>query len=184
MKFEIPYYQDYISEQLAEFLLKEATPVNGVPDLLEVGSSGGLESQAAMRFLTDLYADLEVDLKKVLKQRTTDRKFIDERVKACFEFNTNFHRDFLDPEYKTILGLEDASGRVVIGPHSAEYCEPRADKPIAAIPDFLKGPHVTLFGPPGSAKMAINAMNTYHRKLKDEPAIVAELLKTSSSVPK
>lgn len=184
MKFKIPYYQDYISEQLAEFLLKTATPVAGVPDLLEVGSGGGLESQAAMRFLAELYADLEVDLKKVLRQRTVDRKFIDERVKACFEFNTNFHRDFLDPEYKTILGLEDASGRIVIGPHSAEYCEPRTDKPIAPIPQFLKGPHVTLFGPPGSAKMAINAMNTYHRKLQHEPAIVSELLKTSDSVPK
>lgn len=184
MKFEIPYYQDYISEQLAEFLLKEATPVEGVPDLLEVGSGGGLETRAAMRFLTELYTDLEADLKKVLKQRVADRKFIDERVKACFEFNTDLKRDFLDPEYKTILGLEDASGRVVVGPHSNEYCEARADKPIAAIPEFLKGPHVTLFGPPGSAKMAINAMNTYHRKLKDEPAIVGELLKTSTSAPK
>ena len=184
MKFEIPYYQDYISEQLAEFLLKEATPVAGVPDLLEVGSGGGLESRAAMHFLTDLYTDLEPDLKKVLKQRTVDRKFLDERVKACFEFNINFERDFLDPEYKTVIGLQDNTGRIVIGPHSAEYCEARADKPIAAIPEFLKGPHVTLFGPPGSAKMAINAMNTYHRKLKDEPPIVGELLQTSSSAPK
>lgn len=184
MKFDIPYYQDYISEQLAEFLLKDATPVAGVPHLLEVGVGGGLESQAAMHFLAELYADLEADLKKVLRQRTVDRKFIDERVKACFEYNTNFKRDFLDPEYKTILGLPDNTGRVVIGPLTAEYCEPRVDKPITAIPEFLKGPHVTLFGPPGTAKMAINAMNTYHRKLKDEPPIVDDLLKTSTGTPK
>lgn len=184
MKFEIPYYQDYISEDLAKFLLKDATPVAGVPNLFEVGMGGGLETTAAMHFLSELYSDLEPELKKVLHQRIADRKFIDERVKACFEFNTNLKRDFLDPEYKTILGLEDASGRIVIGPHSNEYCESRFDKPIARIPEFLRGPHVTLFGPPGSAKMAINAMNTYHRKLKDEPDVVAKLLSTNESVPK
>ena len=184
MKFEIPYYQDYISEPLADFLLQEAKPVLGVPDLLEVGTGGGLESQAALHFLAELYTDLKGELKKVLQQRAADRKFIDERVLACFEFNQNLKRDFLDPEYKTILGLEDASGRIVIGPLSAEYCKTRASRPIAPIPEFLKGPHITLFGPPGSAKMAINAMNTYHRKLKDEPAIVSELLRTNESVPK
>lgn len=184
MKFEIPYYHDYISEELADFLLKEAKPVLGVPDLLEVGQGGGLETTEAMHFLCELYRDLEPELKKVLQQRIADRKFIDERVKACFEFNQSLHRDFLDPEYKTILGLEDASGRIVIGPHTNEYCESRSDKPIAPIPEFLRGPHVTLFGPPGSAKMAINAMNTYHRKLKDESSVVEKLLSTHESVPK
>ncbi len=184
MKFEIPYYQEYISEELADYLLKEAIAVDGVDDLLQVGKNAGLETSEALHFLADLYRDLEGDLKKVLNQRIIDRKFIDERVKACFEYNENMQRDFLDPEYKTVIGLEDANGRIVIGPHSSEYCEVRPDKPIAPIPDFLSGPHVTLFGPPGSAKMAINAMNTYHRRLKDEPGIVAELLRTSDSVPK
>ena len=184
MKFEIPYYQDYISEGLADYLLKDAIPVDGVTDLLQVGNSGGLETSQALHFLADLYRDLEADLKKVLTQRVNDRKFIDERVKACFEFNEKMKRDFLDPEYKTVIGLADASGRIVIGPHSNEYCESRPDKPIAPIPNFLKGSHVTLFGPPDSAKIAINAMNAYHRRLKDEPGIVAVLLKTHNSVPK
>ena len=184
MKFEIPYYHDYISEELADFLFAESKPVEGVPDLIQVGTGGGLETTESLLFLRELYRDLEPELKKVLHQRMADRKFVDERVKACFEFNQSLHRDFLDPEYRTIIGLEDASGRIVIGPHSNEYCESRSDKPIAEVPDFLKGPHVTLFGPPGSAKMAINAMNTYHRKLKDEPSVIAELLRTHESVPK
>ncbi|MEK6628063.1 MAG: serine hydrolase [Bdellovibrionota bacterium] len=184
MSFEIAYYHDYISEELATYLLNEALPVTGVSNLLEVGRGGGLETTEALVFLCELYQELEPALKKVLSQRIIDRKFIDERVKACFGLNQSLHFDFLDPEYKTIIGLEDASGRIVIGPHSKEYCESLTNKPIAAIPEFLKGPHVTLFGPPGSAKMAINAMNTYHRKLKGEPEVVAKLLSTHASNPK
>lgn len=188
MKFEIPYYHDYISEKLADYLLSQAKPIRGLPDLVEVGEvdvPGTLESPEALHFLCELYRDLESDLKKVLHQRIVDRKFIDERVKACYEYNQNFKYDFLDPEYKTILGLEDASGRIVVGPLTKEYCLTRPDKhAIAPIPEFLKGPHVTLFGPPGNAKMAINAMNTYHRKLKGEPTVVEELLKTHTSEPK
>ncbi len=185
--FEIPYYHDYISPNLALHLLSTATPVAGVADLVQVGDSpslqGSLETAESLRFLTDLYAALAPSLAKVLAQRAADRKFIDERVKACFEFNQNLGRDFLDPDYKTILGLEDGNGRVVIGPLNANYCR-AGGKPVAAIPEFLQGPHVTLFGPPDSAKMAINAMNAYHRKLKGEPAIVEKLLQTHSSVPK
>lgn len=184
MSFEIPYYQDYISEELAAFLYAQAREVKGVPGLTEVGMGGGLETKKALKFLCELYEELTPELKKVLSQRIQDRKFIDERVKACYEFNQSLEIDFLDPNYKTILGLEDSRGRVVIGPIQKDFCNSLPDKKIAEIPEFLKGPHVTLFGPPGSAKMAINAMNTYHRELKNEPAIVKELLKTHTSVPK
>ena len=149
-----------------------------------MGQGGGLETDASLQFLCDLYNKLKLDLKKVLDQRMTDRKFIDERVKACYEFNTSLEIDFLDSKYKTILGLEDAKGRIVIGPKAKDFCNSRTNAAIAPLPEFLKGPHVTLFGPPGSAKMAINAMNTYHRKLKEEPKIVETLLKTHTSVPK
>jgi allantoicase/malate synthase/CubicO group peptidase (beta-lactamase class C family) len=185
--FEIPSYHDYISPALARHLLQSAQSVPGVRDLIQVGESpdleGGLETPESLAFLAELYAKLSPSLQKILAQRTMDRKFIDERAKACFEFNQKLGRDFLDPDYKTILGLEDGNGRVVIGPLSANYCR-AGGKPVAAIPEFLQGPHVTLFGPPDSAKMAINAMNAYHRKLKGEPAIVEELLRTHSSVPK
>jgi allantoicase/malate synthase/CubicO group peptidase (beta-lactamase class C family)/2-oxo-4-hydroxy-4-carboxy--5-ureidoimidazoline (OHCU) decarboxylase len=181
--FEIPYYHDFISPDLATALLKEARPVSGVNGLYGIGSGGGLETTEALLFLTSLYEAVKEDLKEVLEQRITDRKFIDERVRACSQFNDNLNRDILNPDYKTIIGLEDTKGRVVFGPLQKKYAN-RGGKAIAPIPTFLQGTHVTLFGPPDSAKMAMNAMNSYHRRLKDEPAIVAELLRSSGEYPK
>ncbi len=183
MKFTIPYYHDYISENLARNLLAQATPVVSVSDLVEVGRGGGLEDAQSLKFLVELYTEIESELAKVLNQRIVDRQFIDERVRVTSLFNKKMGREVSDPDYQTVIGLQDGKGRIVIGPKNKNYCK-KANKPIAPIPDFLKGPHVTLFGPPDSAKMAMNAMNTYHRKLKDEPAVVEKLLASSEFSPK
>lgn len=181
--FEIPYYHDFISPNLARHLIGQAVSVPGVDGLKDIGASGGLETRESLNFLVQLYNRVKADLGKVLHQRIIDRKFIDERVRACFEFNKKLHRDFLDRDYKTIIGLEDADGRIVVGPKRESYCA-AGGEPVAPIPEYLQGPHVTLFGPPDSAKMAINAMNAYHRKLKGEPHIVEDLLKTQDASPK
>jgi malate synthase len=177
--FAIPEYHSYLSPSLAEHLLASARPIEGVPELVEIGDGGGLETKESLRFLADLYAKLEPALARVLARRTEDRKFIDERVAACHQFNRDLNRDWLAPDYQTVLSLEDAQGRIVIGPKGG----PKSGAPVAPLPDFLKGAHVTLFGPPDSAKMAINAMNAYHRKLENEPPIVGELLSASPASP-
>jgi allantoicase/malate synthase len=179
----INYYDDFLSPSFKKHLLKEAKPYPGIPELMHVGETGGLENTESFKFLCELFEKVQPELAIVLKRRIQDRKFIDERTKSCVEYNKNLNIDFLDPEYKTILGLEDGDGRIVIGPKTSNYCHP-IDKPIAPIPDYLQGNHVTLFGPPDNAKLSINAMNAFHRRLKDEPAIVEELLKTHSSLPK
>jgi allantoicase/malate synthase/CubicO group peptidase (beta-lactamase class C family) len=181
--FEIPYYHDFISPTLARHLLSQAATMPGVDGLRHIGATGGLETAESLSFLVTLYQRVKPKLAKVLAQRILDRKFIDERARACFEFNEKLHRDFLDPDYKTVIGLEDTDGRIVVGPKSDSYCT-SGGNPVAPIPDYLQGPHVTLFGPPDSAKMAINAMNAYHRKLKGEPAIIEELLATQNAAPK
>lgn len=181
--FEIEYFHDYISPSLAKYLLAQAVPVEGVNGLDEVGRGGGQETPESLTFLVKLYHHLKPELQRVLAQRTADRKFIDERAKACYALNQRLERDFLDPNYQTVLGLEDTHGRIVIGPKTPNFCD-AGGKPIAPIPAYLQGPHVTLFGPPDSAKMAINAMNAYHRKLIGEPPIIEELLRTHQSVPK
>jgi allantoicase/malate synthase len=183
-KREIPYYQDYVSTKLLKYLVSESKPVPGVPDLVHVGSLGGLETTKSLRFLCDLYDATKGELNKVLEQRISDRKFIDQRTLACYELNKSLEIDFLDEGYQTLIGQEDATGRIVIGPKNEFYCKSGGGTPIAKIPDFLQGPHVTLFGPPDDPKLSINAMNAYHRKLKNEPAIVAELLATHTSSPK
>lgn len=180
--FEMPYYHDFISPGLARHLLNQADEVGGIPGLRHVGELAGLETREAFEFLAALYQNLRLDLSRVLSVRAADRKFIDERVKACFEFNQKLGRDFLSPDYKTVIGLEDAEGRIVIGPKNERYCAPGGAK-VAPIPDHLKGPHVTLFGPPDSAKLSINAMNSFHRKLSGEPAIVETLLYGQKAAP-
>ena len=172
--FDIPYYHDYISPALARQLLSESKPVEGIPGLRECGAGGGLETLEALSFLVELYNLTKSELAKILGQRLIDRKFIDERVRATCEFNRSLGRDFLDSDYKTIIGLQDGKGRTVIGPSSS--IAPPVRLPVAPLPEFLRGPHVTLFGPPDSAKMAINAMNSFHRRKPDEPAIISELV--------
>ncbi len=177
-------YEDFLSPKFKDHILKSAIPFPGVPELMQVGASGGLENKESMKFLCDLYELTKKELQLVLNRRVRDRKFIDERTRAMATFNKDLKRDFLSPDYKTIFGLEDGEGRIVMGPRSATYADPKPEKRIAPIPEFLQGNHVTLFGPPDNAKLSINAMNAYHRKLKDEPKIVQELLDIQTQLPK
>ncbi|WP_413287732.1 serine hydrolase [Bdellovibrio sp. HCB337] len=183
-KREIPYYQDYVSENFLQYLQKELKSVPGIAELTQVGDLGGLENTESLKFLCELYDQVKGELNKVLEQRIVDRHFIDQRTKACYELNQSLGIDFLESRYHTILGHEDSKGRIVIGPKNSLYCRKGGGKDIAPIPKFLQGPHVTLFGPPDDAKLSVNAMNAYHRKLKGEPAIVAELLAKTSDFPK
>lgn len=177
-----PLYEEFLSPELKRHLLGHASPVQGVPGLAQLGPSGGLETPEALSFLAELYRKVLPHLTRVLEQRAIDRKFIDERVRATCQFNIDHGRTLRDPDFSTVLGLEDSKGRLVFGPYGAHYSRP-GGKPVAPLPEFLKGPHVTLFGPPDSAKMAINAMNAYHRKLPGEPAVVGELLAQSATSP-
>src|SRR5689334_13251991 len=131
--FEIGYYHDYISPGLADELLRQARPVRGVDGLVEVGTGGGLETAEALKFLVELYKEVREELGAVLKQRVTDRKFIDDRVRACNELNEKLNLALDDPYFKTVLGLEDANGRIVFGPLTEKYAR-RGGKPIAPLP--------------------------------------------------
>jgi len=184
LKRDVPYYLDFIPHELYMYLRREMRPVTGVPGLEEVGAGGGLESPEALQFLCTLYERLKRPLNTVLKQRAVDREFLDQRTRACYEYNRSLGIDFLDPKYATAIGQEDARGRVVVGPKTKFYCRPGGGAKIAALPERLDETHVTLFGPPDDPKLSINAMNCYHRKLPGEPAIVEELLKDQTSRPK
>lgn len=176
------YYQDYLSPEMYQHLKKTATPVAGIAGLTQLGENRGLETPEALKFLVELYQTLAPELASVLKRRTLDRSFIDQRVAALYEFNQKEGVDYLSVNYQTILGLEDGEGRIVVGPKRADYVK-KGGQPIAPLPEYLTGAHVTLFGPPDSAKLAINAMNAYHRQLPGEPAIVGELLSRSKNNP-
>lgn len=185
-------YDEFISPRWTAHLAAQAVPVTPSPsadptatavpadwatlaDLRQLGERGGLETDGALRFLLSLYLKTRPQLAALLAQRQADRQFIDERTRACYALNQRLGRDITDPDYRTVLGLEDAAGRVVVGPLRPDYCA-GGGAPVAPIPPYLRGPHVTLFGPPDTAKMAVNAMNAYHRKLRGEPALIEQLL--------
>ena len=177
-------YDDFLSPKLKDHILKSASIYPGVEGLVHAGATGGLENPASLKFLCELYEELKPSLELVLRRRVEDRKFIDERTKSLAVFNHDLKRDFLSPDYKTVMGLEDADGRIVMGPMNSSYAEAAPAKKIAPVPEWLSGSHVTLFGPPDSPKLSVNAMNSYHRKLKGEPEVVTELLKSHQSLPK
>ncbi|WP_136807682.1 aldolase/citrate lyase family protein [Desulfosediminicola flagellatus] len=182
---DIPYYADYISDALLEHLLAQATPVPGVTGANECGTCSGLENAESLQFTCELYARVKDDLFQVLKQRKCDRVFIDEQTLRCAETNAQSHTGYLDDNYYTVIGAKDSNGRVVVGPQTPTtiYFD-RNGEDISPISEWLRPPHVTLFGPPDSAKLAVNAMNAYHRKMPDEPRIIEELLTRSNSLPK
>jgi malate synthase len=180
----VKYYDEFLSPNLKSHILQSAKPYPGVADLVHAGETGGLENTESLKFLCELYEELKPHLELVLKRRVEDRKFIDERTKSLAVFNQELKRDFLSSDYKTVMGLEDSDGRIVIGPKIPDYAESKPEKKIAPVPAWLAGNHVTLFGPPDNPKLSVNAMNSYHRKLKGEPEVVAELLKTHESLPK
>lgn len=184
MKREIPYYADYITDKYLAFLLDKSSKIEGVDGFAQIGDMGGLESVESFNFVKELYKSLKAPLNKVLNQRIKDREFVDKRTKALVQYNKENNIDLLDDNYQTVIGLEDEYGRIVIGPKDKFYARKGKGDPIAPLPPFMQGHHVTLFGPPDSERMSINAMNAYHRRLPGEPAIVEELLKTHSSVPK
>lgn len=178
------YYDDFLSPELKSHIMETARPYPGVEGLVHAGETGGLENPESLKFLCELYEELRPELELVLNRRIRDRKFIDERTKSLAVFNRELKRDFLSPDYRTVMGLEDGDGRVVMGPLTSDYANPKPEKKIAPIPEWLQGNHVTLFGPPDNAKLSVNAMNAYHRKLKGEPAIVSELLASQKNLPK
>ena len=182
MEHEAPMYRDFLSDAWVAHLLAQSAPVPGVDGLRQVGACAGLETREALEFLLELHRCVRDDLRRVLARRAADRVFVDERTRACAGLNRDLGIGFRDPDYATVIGMQDGDGRVVIGPLRPDHAEGSGRSPIAPVPEFLQGNHVTLFGPPDDAKLSINAMNALHRRLEGEPAIVERLLRESSAV--
>ena len=179
--FDVPAYLDFLSPQLLAQLVAQGEPVRGVPGLVVAkglqSSFPSLLTSEALAFVCTLYLRTRAQLRQVLQQRREDRAFIDAVTADCVQRNST--RPYLSSEYETVIGRKDASGRVVVGP------QPQA-APVGtpvSIPPFLAGEQVTLFGPPDSARLCINAMNALHRRLPAEPPIVAELVAASATPP-
>ncbi|QDG52309.1 hypothetical protein FIV42_16660 [Persicimonas caeni] len=182
-KRDIPYYRDFLPDELLARLVREGEPAQGVPGLTVApglrDAFGHIETDEALAFVCELYRRTRDHLRRVLDRRQEDRAFVDEVVAESVERNAT--REYLSPDYETPIGRRDQAGRVVVGPLPDDE---RAEPAPVEVPEFIEGIQVTLFGPPDTAKMSINAMNALHRRLPDEPALVAELVEASGAVPR
>ena len=174
-------YRPFLPQPLLEALRRRSQPHETIPGL---AIAEGLEAQFpqvlcadALEFVCALYRQVQPELAAVLEQRQLDRAFLDEVTARCTQENQD--TPFESADYRTAIGQRDRRGRVVVGPLS----EPTQGEQVT-IPDFLVGDQITLFGPPDSAKMTINAMNALHRRLPGEHPIVAELVSASGQVPR
>ncbi|MGJ8725180.1 MAG: hypothetical protein ACSHYB_11530 [Roseibacillus sp.] len=179
--FDIPAYLSFLPESLLKSLWEEAEPVEAVAEL-RVASGlrekfPEIETDEALAFVCALYRENREALKQVLEQRVKDRAFMDRETLACVEKNEGVA--YTSPNYATVLGQKNEEGRLVIGPLDNE-----GEVNKVVIPEFLVGDQVTLFGPPDTAKMSINAMNAFNRVSPDEPAIVTELAEAAGQVPR
>jgi malate synthase len=196
----IKSYLRLIPPALIDQLWRVGESVEGLEDLRVapglLGEFGHLETPEALGMMCALYEEIKPALARLLEQREIDRAFIDERTAQYAKENQGI--PYLSPLYKTVIGDRDDRGRLVVGAHKlSESQEGRAGGPEAdsltsppaplkrvSIPDWLKGDQVTLFGPPDTLKMSINAMNALHHRLPDEPPIVGELVTSSGNVPR
>jgi len=179
---DIAAFHRFLSPRLIEDLWENGEVVSAV-DGLRVAPGlrqafPGIETDESLAFVCELFRQTRDGLKALLEQRVVDRAFLDRETLECVGFNENL--DYDSPDYRTAIGKQDQSGRIVIGPLSHE--SPPA-KPVK-IPEFLVGDQVTLFGPPDTEKMSINAMNALNRKSPNEPPMVTELVESAGQVPR
>ena len=179
-----PKYENMIPPNLLEALSRESRRVEGCPGLMVnerlLKEKSPLETLEAQRFICTLYERCATELYKVLQQRVIDRALIDERTASYVEENQDL--EYLSPNYKTVLGVRDPQGRLVVGPYPTDGKDESTRR--VKVPSWLAGDQITLFGPPDTEKMSINAMNALHHKLPNEPQIVAELVESSGLVPR
>lgn len=182
-QLHISAYEKFLPQQILDEARKHMDAVPGVPNLRVakglLDEFPDIENPNALAIACELYQEFYPRLNKILNQRIQDREFIDAETLSCVKHNTDNAIDFLSPDYKTVIGCTDPSGRIVIGPKSAN---PNIRQ--ITIPSFLHGEHVTLFGPPDTEKMSINAMNAYHHQLPGEAPLIRELVEELGDVPR
>ena len=102
------------------------------------------------------------------------------------EANSASHAPPSSEHYRTVIGCvsDPATGRVPFGPLRAAYFQP-AGAPVAPLPPHLRGPHVTVFGPPDThASVRTLLHSARDATLPGEPAIVAQLVEACAFAPK
>ena len=179
---DVPAYAAFLPAPLRAALLDAAEPVPAHPGLRIARGLrerfADVETDEALGVVLSTYRQVRGSLDMILRQRVTDRAFLDAGTLALQARNEG--RSVADPAYESVVGQRDEAGRIVVGPLPG----PVAPLDPVIIPPFLEGEQITLFGPPDTPRMSINAMNAVHRRRADEPPLVGQLVAESGQVPR
>ncbi len=177
-----PTYEAFLPAPLLAALVDASEPARGVAGMYVAAGIQeefpAVETTEALSLVAAVTRAVRPHLARILHQRALDRAFVDQTTTACQA--ANHGRSVRDVSYSTVIGVQDAAGRTVVGPQPG----PPPDIAPVAVPPFLRGEQVTLFGPPDTERMAINAMNALHRRRDDEPAIVGALVDAGGQLPR
>ena len=179
----IEAYSDFLKPAFLQSMLDanlyESSPILGLEIYRHLQTQyPKIETPQALAFMVEIYEGIADHLNEILAQRKKDRAFLDQLTLDLKKKNEGI--DYLAKEYATVLNHQDAQNRKLVGFHDQPIKEIKA----VQIPQAFQGEQITLFGPPDSAKMTINAMNAFHRKLANEPQIVTELVNQSGQIPR
>jgi malate synthase len=176
----IAAYLDFLPESLLKKLdeASEPTAISGLKVAAGLQAlAPEIETEEALKLVVEVFEQTKDSLNTVLEARKRDRAFVDAVTASLVEENKG--RAYTALDYATVIGVKDSQGRVVVGPKREA-----TEAAVVSVPAFLKGEQVTLFGPPDTARMCINAMNALHRKRPGEDPIVEALVEASGQVPR
>jgi len=127
----------------------------------------------ALRFLVELYEEVKVDLGKTPGAADSGSQIHRRACSGLFRIQSGHGSRLSIQDYKTVIGIGRCARASRVWRSSIDFAS-EGGAQIAPLPEFLKGPHVTLFGPPDSAKRR----STHECLLasSQRAGIVAELL--------
>ncbi len=130
------------------------------------------ESREALGYVAHCFRAVKEQLDGVLAMRSGDRQWTDAAMAAS--------STALGPLSGPLGQKKAGTDRVPFGPKQANNPESfrsgAGRAAVAPLPEHLKGPHITLFGPADGVKMCSYAMNAVDKKLAGEPAIVDKII--------
>lgn len=106
-------HRRFFAASQEKLLVAEGEPVANVAHCLQVYGTS-VESKIA-ELATQLFDSLRSNYVKLMEIREADRKFLDARIRSLVSFNEQQGREYGSDDYLSVIGLRDASDRVVVG---------------------------------------------------------------------
>ena len=134
------------------------------------------ESSESLQFVAHCFRAVRGELSSVLAARSGDRAWIDDAIASSAV------PDSLGPLPGPLGQKRSSDGATPFGPCDKNFRTGQGRQQVAPLPEHLKGPHITLFGPADGEDMCATFMNSMDHKTVDEPSIVSQTVDCNSTV--